>query len=98
MRHGSDQRARRQPGAERASRGTLPPCAEASRRLREPHGQGHATEEEIREAARQFVRKVSGFGTPSSRHVEAFEAAVDEVTDSSRRLLETIDATLRSTA
>ena len=68
------------------------------KRLREPHGQGHATDEEIREAARQFVRKVSGFGTPSARHVEAFEAAVDEVTDSSRRLLETIDATLRSSA
>lgn len=66
------------------------------KRLREPHGQGYASEEEIREAARQFVRKVSGFGTPSSRHVEAFETAVDEVTDSSRRLLETIDATLRS--
>ena len=68
------------------------------KRLREPHGQGHATDEEIREAARQFVRKVSGFGTPSSRHVEAFEAAVDEVSDSSRRLLETIDATLRRSA
>lgn len=48
--------------------------------------------------ARQFVRKVSGFGKPTARHAEAFEAAVDEVTDSSRRLLETIDATLRSTA
>jgi hypothetical protein len=39
---------------------------------------------------------VSGFGTPTARHAEAFEAAVDEVTDSSKRLLETIDATLRS--
>lgn len=68
------------------------------KRLREPHGGGHASDQEIREAARQFVRKVSGFGTPSSRHAEAFERAVDEVTDSSRRLLETIDATLRSTA
>ena len=68
------------------------------KRLREPHGQGHATDEEIREAARQFVRKVSGFGKPTARHAEAFETAVDEVTHSSRRLLETIDATLRSTA
>ena len=66
------------------------------KRLREPHGQGFASDEEIREAARQFVRKVSGFGTPSPRHAEAFETAVDEVTDSSRRLLEAIDATLRS--
>lgn len=68
------------------------------KRLREPYGQGHATDEEIREAARQFVRKVSGFGAPSARHAEAFEAAVDEVADSSKRLLETIDATLRSRA
>ncbi|HET9672737.1 MAG TPA: DUF2277 domain-containing protein [Actinomycetota bacterium] len=68
------------------------------KRLREPHGQGFASNEEIREAARQFVRKVSGFGTPSARHAEAFEAAVDEVTSSSKRLLETIDATLRSRA
>lgn len=68
------------------------------KRLREPHGQGFASDEEIREAARQFVRKVSGFGTPSARHAEAFEAAVDEVTSSSKRLLETIDATLRSRA
>lgn len=57
-----------------------------------------ASREEIDAAARQFVRKVSGFGTPSSRHAEAFEAAVDEVTHSSKRLLETIDATLRSRA
>jgi hypothetical protein len=68
------------------------------KRLREPHGQGFASDEEIREAARQFVRKVSGFGAPSARHAEAFESAVDEVTASSKRLLETIDATLRSGA
>jgi hypothetical protein len=68
------------------------------KRLREPHGMGFASDQEIREAARQFVRKVSGFGTPSARHAEAFEMAVDEVTDSSRRLLEAIDATLRSRA
>ena len=68
------------------------------KRLREPHGQGFASDEEIREAARQFVRKVSGFGTPTSRHADAFEAAVDEVTRSSKRLLETIDATMRSGA
>ena len=68
------------------------------KRLREPHGQGYASDEEIREAARQFVRKVSGFGTPSARHAAAFDEAVDEVTAASRRLLQTIDATMRSTA
>jgi hypothetical protein len=68
------------------------------KRLREPYGQGHATDEEIREAALQFVRKVSGFQAPSARHEEAFSAAVDEVAGSSKRLLDAIETTLRSRA
>jgi hypothetical protein len=68
------------------------------KRLREPHGGGHASDQQIREAALQYVRKVSGFGAPSARHAEAFATAVEEVTASSRRLLEAIDATLRSRA
>ena len=62
------------------------------KRLRE--GDVPATDEDIREAARQYVRKVSGFGAPSKRHQEAFDTAVDEVTAASRRLLETVTATL----
>ncbi len=62
------------------------------KRLRE--GDVPATDEEIREAARQYVRKVSGFGAPSTRHQEAFDTAVDEVADASRRLLESVTATL----
>jgi hypothetical protein len=68
------------------------------KRLREPHGQGHATDEEIREAALQFVRKVSGFQAPSARHEQAFSSAVDEVADSSKQLLDAIETTLRSRA
>ncbi len=68
------------------------------KRLREPHGQGHATDEEIREAALQFIRKVSGFQAPSARHEQAFSSAVDEVADSSKRLLDSIEITLRSRA
>jgi len=68
------------------------------KRLREPHGHGHASDQEIREAALQFVRKVSGFQAPSGRHEEAFTTAVDEVADSSKRLLDAIEATLRSRA
>jgi len=49
-----------------------------------------ATDEEIRAAARQFVRKVSGFREPSGRHQEAFEGAVDEIAEASQRLLEAI--------
>jgi hypothetical protein len=46
-----------------------------------------ATEEEIRGAALQYVRKVSGFSKPSEANREAFERAVDEVAASSGRLL-----------
>ena len=53
-----------------------------------------ATEEEIREAARQYVRKVSGFGAPSSKHLEAFDAAVDEVAAATERLLGSVTAAL----
>ena len=55
------------------------------KRLRNP--EGLATEQEIREAALQYIRKVSGFRQPSRRNAEAFEAAVDEVTAASERLL-----------
>ena len=49
-----------------------------------------ATDDEIRAAARQFVRKVSGFSKPSSRHEAAFEVAIDEISLASHRLLESI--------
>ena len=39
-----------------------------------------ATDEEIRAAALQYVRKISGFATPSAVNREAFDRAVDEVT------------------
>jgi hypothetical protein len=58
------------------------------KRLRGPDGP--ATEEEIREAAIQYVRKVSGFREPSRRNAEAFEAAIDEVAESSRKLIESV--------
>jgi hypothetical protein len=58
------------------------------KRLRE--GTLTATEEEIREAALQFVRKVSGFRTPSRRNAEAFDRAVDEVSSTSKRLLDAV--------
>jgi hypothetical protein len=51
-----------------------------------------ATEEEIQDAALQFVRKVSGFRAPSRANTEAFEAAVEEITAASRRLLESVSA------
>lgn len=49
-----------------------------------------ATHDEIHAAALQFVRKVSGYRVPSRVNTEAFEAAVDEITDASQRLLEAL--------
>ena len=46
-----------------------------------------ATEDEIRGAALQYVRKVSGFTKPSQANESAFNAAVDEVADATRRLI-----------
>ena len=49
------------------------------------------TEDEIRAAALQFVRKVSGFNTPSNANEAAFLAAVDEIAAASRRLLNALE-------
>jgi hypothetical protein len=51
-----------------------------------------ATPEEIAAAARQYVRKVSGITRPSEANVEAFEAAVAEVTATTTRLLDSLPA------
>jgi hypothetical protein len=50
-----------------------------------------ATEEEIRAASLQFVRKVSGFNKPSKANEAAFDAAVEEITAVSRNLLSSLD-------
>jgi hypothetical protein len=49
-----------------------------------------ATEEEVRDAALQYVRKISGYNKPSKANAEAFERAVDEVTDVTSRLLDAL--------
>jgi hypothetical protein len=46
-----------------------------------------ATEEEVRAAALQYVRKISGFTKPSQANAEAFERAVDAVAAASAQLL-----------
>jgi len=50
-----------------------------------------ASEEEIRAASLQFVRKLSGFNGPSKANAEAFETAIDEVFDAARRLLTSLE-------
>jgi hypothetical protein len=52
-----------------------------------------ATDEEIRDAALQYVRKISGFNKPSRANEEAFQRAVDAVAVASRRLLDKLVTT-----
>jgi len=49
-----------------------------------------ATEDEVRGAALQYVRKISGFTKPSHANEVAFERAVDEVALASRRLIDSL--------
>jgi hypothetical protein len=57
------------------------------RRAEEP-----ATDEEVRAAALQFVRKVSGYRKPSRANEAAFDRAVEEIAASSERLLQAVGA------
>ena len=54
-----------------------------------------ASEEEMRAAALQFVRKVSGYRQPSKANAETFQRAVDEITGSVQRLLDGLAPTDR---
>ena len=49
-----------------------------------------ASDDEIRASATQFVRKLSGFTRPSKANEAAFERAIDEVSDSARRLIDSL--------
>jgi hypothetical protein len=49
------------------------------------------TDEEIRAASLQFVRKVSGFNKPSKANEAAFGAAIDEIAAVSRKLLSSLE-------
>ena len=52
-----------------------------------------ATHEEVRAASEQFVRKISGFNKPSQANQEAFQSAVDRVTEVAEDLLESLVTT-----
>jgi hypothetical protein len=51
------------------------------------HQHDAATTGEVEAAARQYVRKVSGFRQPSARNAEAFDAAIAEIAEASQRLI-----------
>ena len=51
------------------------------------------TDDEIRAASLQFVRKISGFNKPSKANEVAFQAAVDAIASASRRFLHSLETT-----
>jgi hypothetical protein len=51
------------------------------------------TDEEVRAASLQFVRKISGFNKPSKANEDAFQAAVDQIAGISTRLLTSLETT-----
>ncbi|MFJ1746472.1 DUF2277 domain-containing protein [Streptomyces sp. NPDC088116] len=59
--------------------------------LRPPVLPEEATEEDIRAAALQYVRKVSGFREPAAHNREVFQRAVDEIAASTAKLLQDIE-------
>ena len=52
-----------------------------------------ATDEEVRAASLQFVRKISGYNKPSAANQAAFDRAVDEVATAARSLLDSLTTT-----
>ncbi|MFE9725229.1 DUF2277 domain-containing protein [Streptomyces sp. NPDC005794] len=59
--------------------------------LRPPAIPEEATEEEMRAAALQYVRKVSGFRAPAAHNQEVFDRAVAEIAESTQRLLDGLE-------
>lgn len=59
--------------------------------LRPPALPEEATEEDMRAAALQYVRKVSGFREPAAHNREVFDRAVDEITAATMKLLDGLE-------
>ncbi len=60
------------------------------RTLRPPYAE-EVTDEDMRAAALQYVRKLSGFRAPAARNAAAFDQAVDAVADATRELLASLE-------
>jgi hypothetical protein len=58
--------------------------------LRPPYAE-QVTDADVRAAALQYVRKISGFRAPAARNAAAFDAAVEEVAASTTRLLDALE-------
>jgi len=58
--------------------------------LREPYAE-HVTEDDVRAAALQYVRKISGFRAPAAHNAAAFDRAVDAIALATRELLDDLE-------
>jgi hypothetical protein len=58
--------------------------------LREPYAE-HVTDEDVRAAALQYVRKISGFRAPAAHNAEAFNLAVENVAQATAELLDRLE-------
>ena len=58
--------------------------------LRPPYAE-QVTDQDVRAAALQYVRKISGFRAPAARNADAFDAAVDEIAAATARLLAALE-------
>ncbi|HET6685997.1 MAG TPA: DUF2277 domain-containing protein [Jiangellaceae bacterium] len=58
--------------------------------LREPYTE-HVSDDDVRAAALQYVRKISGFRAPASHNAEAFSRAVDSVAAATQALLDQLE-------
>jgi hypothetical protein len=65
--------------------------------LREPYV-AEPTDEDVRAAALQYVRKISGFRAPSRANADAFDGAVDAVAAATRELLDRLEVRARPVA
>lgn len=70
--------------------GTVHGMCRSIKTLRQP--EQTASDDDVRAAALQYVRKVNGFRQPSCANAAAFDAAVEEVASASRRLLDALPA------
>jgi len=65
--------------------------------LRPPYAE-HVTDEDVRAAARQYVKKISGFQRPAKHNAEAFEQAVQDVARATEVLLAQLEIRLKMTS
>ena len=75
-------------GPARGRRVSVEAMCRSIKKLRD--GEKPASEQEISEAALQYVRKVSGYRAPAKRNAEAFDEAVREIAEASQKLLDSL--------